>query len=682
MSLVAVLAFTLLGWAQVKSDPQDSGYNSPYLQNYKFEKITTMEEAAEDNAFLRMEARKQRFGVNPQFTGHIMEEAQKQRALFPQLMPGALNGSAPQWVSLGPTKNKRFQNGVLLTKVNSGRIRTILPHPTNANIVHVLTSSGGFWTTNNFTAKVPTWRTTTDALAHTSGGAMAFGRTPSTIYMGLGDPFDGNPAAGGFMLKSTDGGETWGPAIRLTGFGISSGSVRDVKVDITGAQDIVLVATDFGLFRSADAGITYARVNDLEFFYFTPLGTFSQQVWSIEQSTQLISGVPTKTWVAAIESPFATGLATDLLGALLVSTDQGATWSPLATLQENRVVEDEEGNPVTITVRAGRTTLGVGAPGDNMVYAYAADQFDGAQLNLFRSTDGGQTWTSLNLHTKTPVNPNPSNPDMNIMRNQAFYNHMLLVHPSDLSRNTVIIGGQFGSARTRDGGATWTILAEWLGRFTMPYVHADYHAAAFSPLNNTIFFGTDGGVFTSQDDGKSWDDRKNEGIVTTLAYSIATGPRYPDISLIGTQDNGTYAREFPGKTAIWNQIAGGDGVGTAWSQANDDITLGSFPGSFVFRSLTNPPKIQGQLRVAITGINRRFGTFFTAFATPSAVADPAGHTFFHYTTRQIYRTTNGAASWQEIGRTFVPGIPNATPPVPDLAPSPGISAARVFRDVP
>src|SRR2546430_17616302 len=76
-----------------------------------------------------------------------------------------------------------------------------------------------------------------DGVITTSGGAVAFGRTPDTLYLGLGDPFDGNAAAGAYVLKSTDGGNTWGPAVRLLFGSTSAGSVRDLKVDISGPVD-------------------------------------------------------------------------------------------------------------------------------------------------------------------------------------------------------------------------------------------------------------------------------------------------------------------------------------------------------------------------------------------------------------------------------------------------------------
>jgi len=647
------------------SDPNDSGYASPYLLAHDW----TSEDDADD-AMLRTEANLQRRGGNSGFAGDLMLEAQQQRALFPQLVGAApLAPGIPVWFSIGPTKSNHIQNGVLRTVVDSGRTRSILPHPTDPNTLYLLTSSGGLWKTTDFLMNKPHWTSKTDFVATTSGGAAVFGRDPNTIYLGLGDPFDGNAAAGAYVLKTTDGGNTWGAAVRLTLGSSSAASVRDLKIDTSGDQDIILVATNFGLFRSTNGGATFSRNSSAVFLYSTPAGTFSQAVWSIVNTSI--------GWVAAIESPFA-GFSTDGLGKLVVSTDHGATWAPLALLQETLPA-----NPNPVTVSAGRTTLGVGAPGDAAVYAFAARQGDGSQLDLFRSVDGGATWTPAGLPFKTPVNPNPDAANMNIMGRQAFYNHMLLVDPNDANRNTVYIGGQLSSAKTVDGGNTWRILADWLALFKMPYVHADYHAAAISPVTKSLFFGTDGGLFVSNDGGATWDDGRNEGIVSTLAYSIATSPHTPSISIIGTQDNGTFTR-VP-DTTFWEQTAGGDGVGTAWSRAdnNFDVAFSSFPGTRVFRSTNNPPLIQAKWSFAQNGINNRtLGNFFTAYATPSAAGDPTGQAFFTYTSRQIYGTTSGGSLWTDIGHTTIPGNPNATPPIPNTPPSPGIGPTRIFRDTP
>ncbi len=397
------------------SDPNDSGYTSLYLLNHDW----TAEDDADDPR-LRTEANLQRRGGNSNFAGDLMFQAQQQRSLFPKLFnPNNADPTIPSWFSIGPTKSNHIQNGVLRTVVDSGRMRTILPHPTDPNVMYLLTSSGGLWETSDFSKNKPDWVSKTDFVATTSGGAAAFGRTPSTIYLGLGDPFDGNAAAGAYVLKTNDGGDTWGPAVRLTLGSSSAASVRDIKIDTSGGQDVILVATDFGLFRSTDGGATFSRNPSDVFLYSIPDGRiFSQTVWSI---------INTSTgWVVSTESPVvgvAATAKTDGVGKLVISTDHGATWSPLATLQET--FPQPKGAPVTVL--AGRITLGVGAPGDSSVYAFTANQRDGSQLDLFRSVNGGAAWTPLGLPFKTPVNANPDAPDMNIMGVQAFYNHMLLV---------------------------------------------------------------------------------------------------------------------------------------------------------------------------------------------------------------------------------------------------------------
>jgi photosystem II stability/assembly factor-like uncharacterized protein len=329
-------------------------------------------------------------------------------------------------------------------------------------------------------------------------------------------------------------------------------------------------------------------------------------------------------------------------------------------------------------VAQGRATLGVAATGDTSVYAFAADQGDNSQLDLFRSSDGGQTWAGLGLGTKNPVNPNPDQPNMDIMAGQAFYNQMLLVDPTDASRNTVYIGGQLSSAKSTNGGASWRVISNWLAQFGLPYVHADFHAAAFSLIaKNSLMFGSDGGLFVSNDGGKTFSDRHNDGLVTTLGYTISSTPSHSASTIVGNQDNGTFVRW--GNNTIWEQPLGGDGIGVGWSQANDAVALGSFEFSIIASNNKRDPSKQNKWNLAVGGINRTFATFFTSIATPSAVADATGLGFFTYTARQIYRTADGGQSWTDIGHTTVPGAKSTDPSTP---PSPGIGATRIFRDTP
>src|SRR5207248_689998 len=136
---------------------------------------------------------------------------------------------------------------------------------------------------------------------------------------------------------------------------------------------------------------------------------------------------------------------------------------------------------------------------------------------------------------KVATNQNSDNPNMDLMHGQAWYNQMILVDPRDASRNTIYLGGNLSSARTTDGGATWALLSNWLypflgaPRFGLPYVHADFHAAAISTAGTpTLLFGSDGGIFASTDEGASWTSDKNNGLQTHLLYSISSTPGFSE----------------------------------------------------------------------------------------------------------------------------------------------------------
>ena len=574
--------------------------------------------------------------LTPEFMEAVMKAADAQRAQYGPDGRGAIQVAAGgAWTNIGPYRSTWIQNGGRVNESDTGRVRTFLVHPSNPDIVYVLTSSGGLWKTTNFSQPRPAWRAVTDSILSTSGGSASLGRDPDTIYLGTGDPFD--PGVGGYTRRSTDGGQTWSNAIKLG----ASTVVPDVKVDTSGAADVVLVATNAGLFRSTDGGVTYGAAPVL-----------GGLVWSLARTSA--------GWVAA--------RTVGNVGSILYSTNQGATWAAIP-------------NGGSVYSGAGRTTLGVGKPGDSVVYAFAAKAGNGAQKDLYRSADGGLNWTALGLASKTPVNPNPDQPNMDIMAGQAFYNQMVLVDPGDSTRNTVYIGGQLSSAKSTDGGQSWSIITNWLAQFGLPYVHADFHAAAFATLKGdpAILFGSDGGLFLSTDGGGTFSSQKNDGISSYLIYAVAGNPKHADDVLIGLQDDGTRWRE--GKSGTYNQVFGGDGFGVGWSQSDDTVSLGSIYYSFIIRNVRNPPSTQQKWLVGWLGIDEFFDptlTYFdTAIATPRASADPVGATFFHRTRYRLYRTTDGAASWKCVMETPLAAtpavgassacVPNPAPPAPPPA---------------
>ncbi len=211
------------------------------------------------------------------------------------------------------------------------------------------------------------------------------------------------------------------------------------------------------------------------------------------------------------------------------------------------------------------------------------------------------------------------------------------------------------SAKSTNGGANWRVLTNWLAQFGLPYVHADHHAAAIATIKGKpiLLFGGDGGLFTSDDGGATFSSQKNDGMSSYLIYAMTGNPKHKDDVLIGLQDNGTRWRVGP--TGTYNQVFGGDGFGVGWSQAQDEISLGSVYYSYIIRNRRNPPNTQSKWEVGYNGIAEFFNpatTYFnTSIATPRASADPGGLTFFHRTRFKLYRTTDGAASWQSVLNT-------------------------------
>ncbi len=622
LAVLALLATLPLG-------AQDDAYKAQYQVNYK--RFTRGDDIKiQDEAWGRLEWFRERMGgdLGPEFSRHLLSEAEKERTKYPELFKSAFGPELPAaipsaaWTSLGPTTAAFTQNGSTLFKVDSGRLRNILVDTADStgNTVYVLASGGGLWKTTNFLSALPTWTALTDFIGSNMSGAATFGRVTSTLYVGAGDPFD--LGVGGFVVKSSNGGTTWTAGVHLG----AAAKIYDLKVDTSQSNDIVLVGTDVGLYRSTDGGTTYSAVAGIP---------ATSKVWSLARSNA--------GWLVATQTT-----ATSKAGFVFLSTDQGATWTAVGA---------------TPFAPAGRVTLAVGQPGDSVVYGYAATPDGSAQLDLLRSLDGGSTWTPLNITAKLPTNANTDNPNMDLMHAQAWYNHMILVDPTDAARNTVYLGGNLSSAKSVNGGSTWTLISNWMAQSGLPYVHADLHCAAFSTFGGTsrLYFGTDGGIFTSTDGGATWDDTKNKGLVNHLVYALAANPGVAGSALVGLQDNGTRIRV--GTTGTFNAVRGGDGFGVAWAQGvntTSAVSLSSYVYNAIRRATTSPVTDQSQWNTFTSGLGSTSSTdngasyyFVTPLVAPPAGADPSGQVYFTYgngltgtNSKKIFQSTS--TGWSSI----------------------------------
>ena len=140
--------------------------------------------------------------------------------------------------------------------------------------------------------------------------------------------------------------------------------------------------------------------------------------------------------------------------------------------------------------------------GANVTVYATADQFSGT---LYKSTDGGQTWTEMVAAR-------------GFADGQGFYDISVGVDPTNA--NNVYIGGQAGSLifkRSTNGGTTFTSSVAGL--------HADVHAITVAPSNpNVIYHGNDGGIWKSVDGGTTWIDLNNSTFSATHTKELRCIP--------------------------------------------------------------------------------------------------------------------------------------------------------------
>ncbi|HMC03451.1 MAG TPA: hypothetical protein VKI23_04950, partial [Cellulomonadaceae bacterium] len=373
-------------------------------------------------------------------------------------------------------------------------------------------------------------------LGPTPTGAIAVSRSnPSRVYAGTGcgDSSSSYQSASGFgVLISNDGGETWRVGVAGTDPG---NTFFELSVDPAN-PDVVLAASDAGVQRSTDGGDTWKQV-------------IAVPAYSLSRA----SADPKVLFAGTWNPPASGSLVSRVPGSIWKSTDGGATF-----------VEKAAGLPGDPTSRA-RPEVAVAPSDPSRVYALFSDTSN-LQIDMVASTDGGDSWTPLNLAQK----------NVDILSTQGNFFSDMAVDPSNPN---VVYAGGLDLWKTTDGGATWSKISRWQGVGFGSYVHADQHAIVFAN-DGSIYFSTDGGLYRTTNGGQSFTSL-NRGLVTMQFYSICTTPVTPDLVMGGAQDNGTSLRV---QGTEYREVAGGDGFACLAHPANPQILHGTAYLEYVVRS--------------------------------------------------------------------------------------------------
>ncbi|HEX7049340.1 MAG TPA: hypothetical protein VF188_03925 [Longimicrobiales bacterium] len=163
---------------------------------------------------------------------------------------------------------------------------------------------------------------------------------------------------------------------------------------------------------------------------------------------------------------------------------------------------------------------------------------------LFRSDDAGASWTRLHDISAVP----------------DYYYNEVWVDPNDPDRLWL---AATNLAYSEDGGRTFS-------EFELGRVHVDHHALWIDPDDSdTMILGNDGGIYISYDGGENW---AHHSLPVGQFYEVDIDTtRTPYHVCGGLQDNGVWCgpsrtRERAGITnADWYTVNGGDGFRSAVS---------------------------------------------------------------------------------------------------------------------
>jgi len=494
------------------------------------------------------------------------------------------NNNALQWTQLGPGNI-------------GGRIRAIVVHPQNSNIIFIGAVSGGVWkTTNGGTS----WFPCDDYMDNIAVCALAIDPdNPNIIYAGTGEGFFNLDAIRGEgIFKSTDQGATWS---RL------SSTLNDKfyfvnKLEFDKQTKRLWAATRKGLFYSTNGGSSWTTA-------LANSNNYDVHCVDVE-----IAYTSPSTTVYAAFGIFGNG-------TVYRSTDGGNTF--------------DISSPKIQGSSYGRIEVAVSNTNPQIAFVSIMSASNYGTASLKKTTDGGNTWTDITV-------PGPSaSGAQTYTGQQAWYNNILYVDPSN---SNIFYAGGIDFWKSTNGGINWTQKSNWYPLSGYQYIHADHHAIAFDPQNlNVMYIGTDGGIFKSTNKGETWASLNNNLFITQFYYGAVDPSQSKYYG--GTQDNGTL--KSTGSTS-WIEILGGDGGATEVDFVNPNTIYMEYVNLAIFKTTNGGSSYFKAMNGIPTGSNYWDGTTDRVLFIAPFVMDPNNSQTLYAGTYRIFKTTNGAANWTAV----------------------------------
>jgi photosystem II stability/assembly factor-like uncharacterized protein len=473
---------------------------------------------------------------------------------------------------------------------------------------------------------------------------------PHTFYLG---------AAGGGVWKTTDAGDSWHnvsdgafPTGSIGAIDVADSDPNVVYVG-TGSEAIRSnVSIGKGIYKSSDAGRTWR---------FVGLRDAGQIGAVVVHPTN-----PDVVYVAAVGNPFATGRTRGVYR----TRDGGATWQQVLFLSDSTGAVDIElqpGSPDVVyasmwrgarrpwtiisggaedgiykstnggdtwtrlagglpTGVVGKSDLAVSAAAPQRVYALVEAKVGGG---LYRSDDAGATWTLINT---TP----------GLITRPFYYDNV----DADPTNADVVYVGTEGFYKSTDGGRTFR---------TMRTPHGDNHDLWINPRDGRIFIqSNDGGANVTLNGGLTWSTQQNQP--TAEIYQVAVDGQYPYRVYGAQQDNSTLilpslpvgAAGLDDPIQSWRQGPGCETGPIIPHRTNPDTVYGGCKGQFSRMSLRT-----GQERQYWIGAQSLYGNanadllYRFQRVSPMEVS-PHDSRAVYYGSQYLHRTRDEGVTWERI----------------------------------
>jgi photosystem II stability/assembly factor-like uncharacterized protein len=456
------------------------------------------------------------------------------------LPPGA--AEAVRWTSQGP---------------NGGVVLALAADPTTPSRFYAATNGGGFFRSADAGASWVAIDTGVPGVARFTMTGLSVDRlNPSRLYAtGIEAP------VGGGVFKSTNGGDSW--SYTPLGF------LYDVATAADPSAPNTVYAVGGDVFRSLDAGATWTT--QVEFGNFITVA-----VDPTAPRTVYVGG---------------TG------GGIMKSTDGGTTWAWKSAGLGSDSVDAIAVHPTGV------------------VYA------GGDQDGVYKSTNGGDSWTSIgplvaggNLWV-TDLAVDPSNP--NVVYAAGFAT------------------GGFGVYKTTNGGATWS---------STPLGETAFSLALSPAAPAVVVAGTGDGAWRSSDGAGSWKSA-NTGLVNRAIQSLATTAQ-PGRVYAGGTNGKVYRSDDEGRSWLPNAPDVGSNTmsGLAVDPTNADVVYaGGYAPDGVFKS-TNGGATWSPLSTGDPPI-----TGYALVVDPTSPAIVYAAAF-----GGVYRSTQGGDNWVLVSNGLYP----------------------------